>query len=144
MELSSMGILRGFRQTVVALPQRSVTLQLLLPMLIVPAQSRLTEVTNGRKVILAATRQQQTQTGATQQQVIQVQDHFRVAGKGQFRPQGVSGANAVMAQLGDQLRQPRQVTAMPSGQAPPLTATEPRNRQRWHDGKHRRAVITEG
>ena len=44
-----------------ALPQRPVTLQLLLPVCIVPAQARLAELADGGEIVFATARQQQAQ-----------------------------------------------------------------------------------
>ncbi|MCY1186980.1 hypothetical protein D9M73_279030 [compost metagenome] len=50
-------------------------------------------------MILRSALQQQADTGAAQQQVVEVQDQFRIAGKRQLRPQGVAGTDAGAAQL---------------------------------------------
>lgn len=80
---------------------------------------------------------------AAQQQIVEVQDHFRFAGEGQFCPQRVRSIDRFVADFFDQLRQPRQVAAMPSGQASPLMVAQFRDRQRRHSGKHWRGGVNE-
>lgn len=88
-------------------------------------------------------RQQQAQTGAAQQQIIEVQHHFRLTGEGQLCPQGVGVADRFVTQLGDQLRQSRQVATVASGQTSPLLRAESGDRQWRYGGKNGGAIIFE-
>ena len=67
-------------------PKRQVVIFFLLPTRVIPAQPRLTQRTDTRQFGNSPLGQQQAQTGAAQQQIIQMQHQLLLGGPRQFGP----------------------------------------------------------
>lgn len=86
-------------------------------------------------------RQQQAEAGAAQQQVIEMQHHFRLGGERQFGPERFAGTHAVRSEGVHQPLEADQVASVATGQAASLAAAEPVDERAFAGAEHRRAIV---
>ncbi|MCY1414427.1 hypothetical protein D9M71_298780 [compost metagenome] len=109
------------RQAVAALPEREVMRFFPNPAGIVPTQQRLAQGAYARQLGTGTAGQQQAESGAAQQQVVQVQHQFALRRPGQFGPEGIGGADPLVAQQSDPSHQLGLGAPMTARQAQALT-----------------------